>query len=156
VAPSGERANSEHRKLPQTTIPVELADTSVWARSRKPGLEWFASAVEDGLIAVCDQVVMELLWSARDVADFEAIEVALLACPWFPVQPADWDEARRVFRALAAHGPLHHRQVKIPDLLIAAVAARSGLTVVHYDGDYDVIATITNQSTRWAAPRGTL
>ena len=51
---------------------------------------------------------------------------------------------------------MHHRQVKIPDLLIAAVAARNGLTVVHYDSDYEVIASVTGQATRWAAPRGTI
>jgi predicted nucleic acid-binding protein len=138
------------------TVPdkPDLADTSVWARSRKPELAWFAAALEDGRIAVCDQVVMELLWSARDVTDFRTTEAALLACPWFPVEPADWDEARRVFRELAARGPLHHRQVKIPDLLIAAVAARNGLTVVHYDGDFEIIASITGQPTRWAAARG--
>lgn len=50
-------------------------------------------------------------------------------------RPADLGEARRVFRELAARGLLHHRQVKIPDPLIAAVAARNGLTVVHYDSD---------------------
>ncbi len=140
---------------PASSAP-ELADTSVWARSSKPGLEAFAAAVEDGGIAVCDQVVMELLWSARDVADFRATETALLACPWFAVEPADWSEARRVFRELSARGPLHHRQVKIPDLLIAAVAARNSLTVLHYDGDYETIASVTGQPTRWAAPRGSL
>jgi predicted nucleic acid-binding protein len=134
----------------------DLADTSVWARIRKPELAWFASAIEDGRIAVCDQVVMELLWSPRDLADFGSTEAALIACPWFPVEPTDWDEARRVFRELAARGPLHHRQVKIPDLLIAAVAARNGLTVVHYDNDYEIIASVTGQPTRWAAPRGTI
>ena len=134
----------------------DLADTSVWARNRKPELAWFAPALEDGRIAVCDQVVMELLWSARDLVDFQATEAALSTCPWFPVEPTDWDEARRVFRELAARGPLHHRQVKIPDLLIAAVAARNELTVVHYDSDYDIIASVTGQSTRWAAPRGTI
>jgi predicted nucleic acid-binding protein len=101
-------------------------------------------------------VVMELLWSARDGADFRAIETALDACPWLRVEPSDWDEARRVFRELAARGPLHHRQVKIPDLLIAAVAARSAITVVHYDADYDVIAGVTGQAVRWAAPRGSV
>ena len=134
----------------------EIADTSVWARSGKPGLEWFAAALEDGRIAICDQVAMELLWSARDIADFRATEAALLACPWFPVEPADWEEARRVFGELAARGPLHHRQVRMPDLLIAAVAARNGLILVHYDGDFDSIASITGQPTRWAAPRGSL
>lgn len=137
-------------------IEVELADTSAWARSGKPGFEWFAPALEDGLIAVCDQVAMELLWSARDATDFRATEAALLACPWFAVEPSDWQEARRVFGDLAARGPLHHRQVKIPDLLIAAVAARNGLTIVHYDSDYEIIASVTGQSVRWAAPRGSV
>jgi predicted nucleic acid-binding protein len=134
----------------------ELADTSAWARSRKPGLEWFAPALEDGRIAVCDQVAMEVLWSARDLADFRATEAGLLACPWFEVEPGDWTEARRVFRELASRGPLHHRQVKIADLLIAAVAARNGLVLVHYDNDYDIIASVTGQPTRWAAARGTI
>ena len=135
---------------------VELADTSVWARIGKPAMVWFAVAVEDGRIAVCDQVAMEVLFSARDASDFRATEEALLACPWLSIEPRDWDEARRVFRALADQGPLHHRQVKIPDLLIAAVAARHDVTLVHYDADYDVIAEVTGQRTRWAAPRGSL
>jgi predicted nucleic acid-binding protein len=135
---------------------VELADTSVWARIRHPALASLAAAVEDGLVAVCDQVAMEVLFSARDGADFAATEAALLACPWFPVEAADWVEARRVFGALASRGPLHHRQVKIPDLLIAAVAARHDIVLVHYDADYEVIAGITGQRTRWAAPRGSL
>jgi predicted nucleic acid-binding protein len=133
-----------------------MADTSVWARSGKPGFEWFTDAVEDGRIAVCDQVAMELLWSARDLADFRATEEALLACPWFAVERVDWVEARRVFGELAGRGPLHHRQVTIPDLVIAAVAARNGLTLVHYDNDYEVIASVTGQPTRWAAPRGAI
>jgi hypothetical protein len=137
-------------------IGIELADTSVWARKDKPGLEWFGLALEDGKIAVCDVVVMELLWSARDIADFRATESALLACPWLSIEPRDWGEARRVFRELAARGPLHHRQVKTPDLLIAAVAARQAMTVVHYDSDYEIIASVTGQPTRWAAPRGSL
>jgi len=119
-------------------------------------MEWFAEALEDGRIAVCDQVAMELLFSARDIVDFRAVEEALLACPWLSIEPDDWLEARRVFGELAARGPLHHRQVKIQDLLIAAVAARHAVTVVHYDGDYDVIASVTGQSARWAAPRGSV
>jgi predicted nucleic acid-binding protein len=122
----------------------------------KPGLEWFSTAVIEGTIAVCDMVVMELLWSARAHSDFLQTETALAACPWFEVAPADWIEARRVFRELARRGPLHHRQVGTPDLLIAAVAARAGLTLVHYDSDYELIASITQQPTRWAAPRGSL
>lgn len=138
------------------TVEVELADTSVWARIGRPALAWFATAVEEGRIAVCDQVALEVLFSTRDANDFRATEEALLACPWLSIEPADWDAARRVFRTLADQVPLHHRQVKIPDLLIAAVAARHEMTVVHYDADYELIANITGQRTRWAAPRGSL
>ena len=120
------------------------------------GLEWFAPAVEYGRIAVCDQVALEVLWTARDIADFRATEAGLLACPWFEVEPADWAEARRVFRDLTGRGPLHHRQVKIPGLLIAAVAARNGLTLVHDVADYEIIASVTGQPARWAAPRGSV
>ncbi len=48
------------------------------------------------------------------------------------------------------------RAVKIPDLLIAAVAERSALTVAHYDQDYERIAAITRQPVEWVAPRGSL
>lgn len=137
-------------------LPPELADTSVWARKGRLGLEWFGTAITEGRVAVCDMVAMELLWSARDHADFLMIETALTACPWFEIEPADWAQARRVSRELAARGPLDHRQVGTPDLLIAAVAARNGLTLVHYDSDYDTIASVTRQPTRWAAPRGSV
>lgn len=135
---------------------MELADTSAWGKAHRPGMEWFASAVEDGEIAVCDMVAMEILTSARDGDDFRQLEAALAACPWFRVETADWDEARRVYRLLAGQGPLHHRAVKTPDLLVAAVAGRVGLPVVHYDEDFDRIGALTGQPVRWAAPRGSL
>lgn len=135
---------------------TELADTSVWARQQRRGIiEWFPRAVEEGRIAVCDMVVMEILTSAVDAADFTALEQALLACPWQRIEPGDWDRARQVY-GLLARQPLHHRSVKIPDLLIAAVAERTGITVLHYDEDYDRIAAVTGQTVRWAAPRGSL
>lgn len=110
----------------------------------------------EGRAAVCDQVVMELLWTARDARDFAAMEAELAACPWLRIEPADWDTARRTFRRLGEDGPLHHRRVPVADLLIAAVAARHDLPLVHYDADYDLIAAVTGQVVRWAVPRGTL
>lgn len=135
---------------------LEMADTSVWARANKPQLDWFVAAVIDGRIAVCDMVVMEVLYSARDAGDYAQTEGDLQACPWYSVEPADWTEARRVWYELAKRGPAHHRQVGHQDLLIAAVAARHSLTLIHYDSDYDIIASVTGQSTRWVAPRGSL
>lgn len=135
---------------------MELADTSVWGKQRRPGVvDWFPLSVEDGAIAVCDVVMMEVLTTARNHAEFVQLEDALAHCPWLRVEVADWDRARVVYRVLAQKA-LHHRSVKIPDLLIAAVAERNGITVVHYDDDYERIAKVTKQPVRWAAPKGSL
>jgi len=37
------------------------------------------------------------------------------------------------------------RAVGLPDLLIAAVAEREHVTVLHYDSDYELIARVTGQ-----------
>ncbi len=58
-------------------------------------------------------------------------------------------------RELALVG--HHRLAPI-DLLIAACAHEVGAGVLHYDSDYDIIATCTclQFETEWLAPSGTL
>jgi predicted nucleic acid-binding protein len=61
-----------------------------------------------------------------------------------------------VYEALAARGPLHHRGVKIPDVLIAAAAEAADLPVCHYDAHFDRIADITGQKVRAIAPLGSL
>ena len=136
---------------------TELADTSVWARKgSSPISAWFAAAVEAGEIAVCDMVVLELLHSARNLDEFERLEDALGAMPWVTIEAGDWGRARNVYRALAGRAGAFQRSVKHPDLLIAAAAERAGLAIVHYDEDYEVIASITGQPARWVAPRGSL
>jgi predicted nucleic acid-binding protein len=44
----------------------------------------------------------------------------------------------------------------MPDLLVAAVAERHALTLLHYDADFDTIAEITGQDARWVVPRGSV
>jgi predicted nucleic acid-binding protein len=136
-------------------LALEIADTSVWAR--KADLPEFQLRFVAGLVGVTDMVVMELLYSARDAADYAQIEGDLSGCSLYRVEPRDWDEGRRVWRELLRQGGgPRHRRVGHQDLLTAAVAARNGLAVVHYDADYELIAAITGQPVRWAAPRGSL
>lgn len=136
---------------------MELVDTGVWARKGHSSIApWFASAVEAGDVAICDAVALEILHAARNGSEFEAIEAGLLSMPWVTIESTDWSRAREVYRSLAWQGGGHQRQVPHADLLIAACAERAGLPLVHYDSDYDTIAEITGQSTRWVAPRGTL
>jgi predicted nucleic acid-binding protein len=69
---------------------------------------------------------------------------------------AERDRALWVYEQLSAQGGTFQRSVKHPDLLIAAAAEAAGVAVLHYDEDYDRIAAITGQPTRWVAPAGTL
>jgi predicted nucleic acid-binding protein len=136
-------------------LTLEIDDTSVWARQEE--LPEFGLRFLAGLVGVTDMIVMELLYSARDAADYAQIEEDLRGCDLYRVEPQDWDEGRRVWRELLRRGGgPQHRQVGHQDLLTASVAARHGLTVVHYDGDFDLIATVTGQPVRWAAPQGSL
>ena len=42
-----------------------------------------------------------------------------------------------------------HRAPSIPDLIIAAAAELAGLTVLHPDKDFEIIAAITGQPLEW-------
>ena len=61
--------------------------------------------------------------------------------------------ARQVQRLLASRS---QRGRKIPDLLIAAAAEQAGLTLLHYDADFDLIAKVTGQACQWVVPAGTI
>jgi predicted nucleic acid-binding protein len=50
----------------------------------------------------------------------------------------------------------HQRGRKVPDLLIAAAAEAHSLTVLHYDADFDRIASVTGQACEWAVPAGSI
>lgn len=52
--------------------------------------------------------------------------------------------------------PVDTEPSAIADLIIAAVAERHRVTVLHYDADYDLIAEITGQPTQWVVPRGSV
>jgi predicted nucleic acid-binding protein len=64
--------------------------------------------------------------------------------------------ALEVQRLLAHQGGLHHRSLKVRELLIAAIADLAGLVVLHYDEDYDRVRAVTGQATEWGAERGSI
>lgn len=138
---------------------MELADTSAWSWTRAVNGELrrrFDEALIDGEIATCDMVRLELLHSAQNSIEFKALRQDLQALPDCPIGKAQWERALDIYEQLARQGGLHHRAVKHPDLLIAAAAEATGVTILHYDEDYDRIAALTGQAVRWLAPRGSL
>ncbi len=137
---------------------MQLADTSAWTNLSKDEdvASDFEGLVEAGEIATCDMVKLELLWSARDHEGFTFARRRLDDLVLCPIEAAVWKRAIAVQELLAARGPLHHRQVPIPDLLIAAAAEAAGMPVCHYDAHFELIAEATGQAMRAIAPLGSL
>lgn len=106
-----------------------------------------------GRIATCAIVDLEVLRAARDVHHDEIwLERQLL--PRAPITEACTDRAIEIQAELCARG--HHRGVPISDLLIASAAELDGLTVLHYDHDFDLIAKVTGQPMEWVVPQGSV
>lgn len=84
------------------------------------------------------------------------MELELSAIPTCPISAGEWSRALLVYRELAELGAGMHRKVGHQDLLIAAAAESAGITLLHYDADFDLIAEVTGQPTRWLAPKGSL
>lgn len=137
---------------------MELADSSAWQkRHRDPVVDAeFEALVGRDQIATCDMVRMELLVSTRNEKELAARRADLANLLDCPIEKRDWQRALDVLEAFSRRGPLHHRQVKLPDLLIAAAAESAGLPVLHYDRHFELIAEVTGQPVRAIAPLGSL
>jgi len=62
-------------------------------------------------------------------------------------------DARRALHDLSAKAS--HR-IPFQDALIAATAAHKNLTVLHYDGHFDVLSKVLGFESHWAAAPGSL
>ncbi|HZO68935.1 MAG TPA: PIN domain nuclease [Kribbellaceae bacterium] len=132
-----------------------LVDKSALARLRRENVAAVLDPLVDaGLTAVCGMVLLESLFSSRDRADFERVCADMRAHEWLHSEDDDYMRVVDVQAALATKGCL--RGVSLPDLLIAAVAERHRVTVMHYDSDFELIAEVTGQPTQWVVPRGSV
>jgi len=135
-----------------------LLDNSAWVRLAALPDERaseIADAIEAGRIATCLPFLLEAGYSARSARGHDELVDQLAALPRFAIDDDVEQRALDAQRQLARVG--HHRLPPV-DLLVAAVADRHGLGVLHYDGDYDVIADKTELEfdSVWVAPRGAL
>ena len=120
-----------------------LIDTSVWIEF----LRDTGSAVCDqvdrrlaGEIAVCDPVRMEVLAGARNDEHLRDLRGLLARATTIATEPTDYEDAATLYRT-CRHGGETVR--KLIDCLIAAVAIKAGLAVLHADTDFDVLARHT-------------
>jgi hypothetical protein len=133
-----------------------LADTSVYVlRGRHPMVKQrFDTLLVEGRLALCQMTLLECLNNAPDPTGYERLRSTLQGQRWTDVTTEAMDRALDVHREFSRTS--QHRNFRLPDLIIAATAELSGLTVLHYDEDYERIAKITGQPIEWVAPKGSL
>lgn len=123
-----------------------LVDKSALVRlGDSPDAESWAQRIERGLVRIATVTRLEVGYSARSGPDARSLftRPPLSAMPVEYLTPAIEDRAVEVQLLLAGQG--QHRAPSIPDLVIAAAAELAGLTVLHVDKDFDLIAGITGQ-----------
>jgi predicted nucleic acid-binding protein len=135
--------------------PAYLVDKSALARLKHPAVATvLGPLLTAGQVAGCGVLELEVLYSARSHRDFVETLSELRGLPRLAVTQDDFDRAVAVMELLARHG--QHRATGLLDLLLAAVAERHGATLLHYDGDFDVVAAATGQTMQWVVPRGSV
>ena len=123
-----------------------LIDKSALVRlAASPDAPEWAARIERGLVRITTLTRLEAGYSARSGPQLRAgfQRPPLSSMPVEYLTPAIEDRAVEVLTLLADRG--QHRAPSIPDLIIAATAELAGLTVLHLDKDFDLIAEITGQ-----------
>jgi predicted nucleic acid-binding protein len=139
---------------------VLLLDNSAWSRLlggvvSGARAEAIAAWMEAGELAVCLPFLLEAGYSARSAADRKALTARFAELPRVAIDGEIERDALQAQRELAEIG--HHR-LPPADVLIAACAHRAEAGVLHYDGDYDLLAEHTSLvfESEWLAAPGTL
>jgi predicted nucleic acid-binding protein len=92
----------------------------------------------EAAIAVTDLVTMKVLAGARDDEHCDQLRRLLARCDYLPVHaPGDFELAAELFRRCRALGAKVRR---LPECVIAVVAMRHGVALLHADPDFDAIA----------------
>jgi len=125
---------------------VILVDTSAWIEFlRRSGSRADLAVTrliqEDADLATTDPVVLELLCGAGSDERAATLRRFLLAFDHEATRsPGDYEDAATIYRMCRDRGETIR---SLWDCLIAAVALRSGASVLHRDRDYEAIARHT-------------
>ena len=123
-----------------------LIDKSALARlATSPDAAEWATRIQRGLVRITTVTRLEVGYSARSGQDLRTgfAQPPLASMPVEYMTPAIEDRAVEVLTLLADRG--QHRAPSMPDLIIAATGELAGLSVLHLDKDFDVIADVTGQ-----------
>ena len=130
-----------------------LIDKSALVRlASSPDADTWADRIQRGLVRITTVTRLEVGYSARTRQDLRSglRRPPISAMPVEYLTPAIEDRAVDVLGLLADRG--QHRAPSIPDVLIAATAELAGLTVLHHDKDFELIAAVTDQPIEQLVP----
>jgi predicted nucleic acid-binding protein len=120
-----------------------LIDTSAWVEFLRDTGSPVCELVDKLLaedVATCDAVRMEVLAGARSEQHLQELRGLLARASVVPTDPVDFEAAAAFYRTCRQRG----RTVrKLMDCLIAAVAIRADIPLLHLDTDFDVLAEHT-------------
>jgi predicted nucleic acid-binding protein len=133
---------------------THLLDTSVVSRL---GVEEVRAVIEPlahaGQLARAGITDLEVGYGSRNAREWDQDKADLSVFELVESSADHMRRARQVQRLLASRS---QRGRKVPDLLIAAAAEAAGLTLLHYDNDFDLIARVTGQTCQWVVPAGSI
>ena len=123
-----------------------LADTSAWVEFLRGTGSQVSVRLRTGLehdeLATTDVVLMEVLAGARDDRHRDRLRALLRRADFVPTEgPHDYEDAAEIYRICRRQGGTVRA---LTDCLIAVVALRAGLPVLHADSDFTTIARHTN------------
>ena len=122
---------------------MTLVDTSAWVEylraTESPIHRALRRLVERGdPLATTEMVVMEVLAGARDQLHLDRLRRLLLRCHLLTGRSlADYEEAAELYRHCRRRGETIRR---LTDCLIATIAIRDDVALLHADADFDAIA----------------
>lgn len=123
---------------------VILADTSAWIEYlRGTGSATHVELrrlVEETDVAITEPVVMEVLFGARSERHLTQLRSLLSRASLVRCETNDYREAAFLYRLCRANGETIRSPI---DCLIAAVAVRAQVPVLHHDKDFDALARHT-------------
>jgi predicted nucleic acid-binding protein len=120
-----------------------LIDTSAWIEFLRDTGSPVCQQVDSLLaeeIAVCDPVRMEVLAGARSDEHLRNLRGLLARASTIATEPTDYEDAAALYRTCRGGGETVRRLI---DCLIAAVAIKAGVPVLHADADFEVLARHT-------------
>lgn len=117
----------------------------------KEALKALMDSVGGANIARCAMTDLEYCFSAENERQWDMRAKDLSVYGSVAVESTDFTTALDLQRELARVGLA---QRKAPDLIIAAVAIRKDMTLVHYDADFDHIAKVSQLKHQWILAAG--